>query len=375
VLRRHADRDTFAMVSNKVLSGAVFKVSPCTVAESRSAGGLFGQVESELAAHHLYNRLRERGYSLWTLRLYDTEGYVVTFLPPEFLRYFIAPVFAEALQSLSATHSWNIVVASLMGGESLYRVMARLKSVQPLYLDEPPSRGILRCPSRALRHLVPRLFGDGTEIFFFPETAQSAIGFQRISSTCPSPQQVMALLEETRFCAALLRDSTALEIVTNLSVEAVREAIALESVNRRFHETVRMMQERLTSLLEKYPRFEISEVCERARTAALREAQKMSRRFPSIWLQAEGEPEELTTEIAGFYILRRNVVEFWCVVKSITLLATSRYWVAVRVLFKENGDFAFKVRHIEQWFDFVRYEIVPQSVEELVKSFFGLEEG
>lgn len=363
------------LVTNEALEGAVFKVSSWTPEESWAAGGLLRQVGSKASAKRLQRRLRERGYSLYALRLYPPQGGVADFLPPEFLRYFIAPVFAEALQSLSATQSWNIVVVSLMGGESLYRVMARLKSVQPLYLDEPPSRGILRCPSRALRHLVPRLFGDGTEIFFFPETAQNAIGFQMISSTCPSPQQVMALLEETRFCAALLRDSTALEIVTNLSVEAVREAIALESVNRRFHETVRMMQEGLTSLLEKYPRFGISEVCERARTAALREAQKMSRRFPSIWLQAEGEPEELTPEIAGFYILRRNVVEFWCVVKSITPLTKSRHWVAVRVLFKENGDFAFKVRHTEQWFDFVRHEIVPQSVEELVKSFFGLEEG
>ncbi len=362
------------MVSNKVLSGTAFRVPPWTVVESRLAGGLFGQVESELAAQHLYNRLSERGYSLCALRLSDTKGDVVDSLPPEFLKYFAAPVFAPTLQSLSATRSWDIAIASLMGGKPLRQRVARLKSVQIIHHSEPPSRGLLRCPTRTLRHIVHRLFGDGTEIFFLPETGQMEIGLQIITSTYLSPQQIMALLEKAGFCAALLRDSTALEIISNLSLEAIRETIALEKVNRRFHEELRGMQERLASLLMKYPHLE-TQVCELARTAALREAQKMARRFPSTWLQAERSPEKLTSEIAGFYILSRHVVEFCCVVKSITPLTKSRYWIAVRGVFKENGDFAFKVRHITQWFDFVHHEIEPQSVEELITSFFGLEEG
>lgn len=363
------------MVSNKILSGAVFKVSPWTVAESRLAGGLFGQVKSELAAHHLCNRLRERGYSLYTLRLYDTKGDVVTSLPAEFLKYFAAPVFARTLRLLSAAQSWNIAVASVMGDEPLRQRVARLKSVQIIHLSEPPSRGLFRCSTKALYHVVPRLFGDGTEIFFFPETSQMEAGLRMITPTYLSNRQIMALLEEAGFCAALLRDSTALEIISNLSLEAICETIALEKVNRCLHEELRVIQERLMSLFMKYPHLEIPKVCELARTAALCEAQKMARRFPSIWLQAERSPDELTAEIAGFYILRRNVVEFCCVVKSTTPLTKSRHWVAVRVVFKENGDFAFKVRPITQWFDVVHHEIVPQSVQELVKSFFDLEEG
>ncbi len=362
------------MVSNKILSGAVFKVSPWTVAESRLAGGLFGRVKNERAAQHLCNRLRERGYSLYTLRLYDARGDVLTSLPAEFLKYFTAPVFARTLRSLSATQSWNIAIASLMGGKPLRQRVARLKSVQLIHLSEPPSRGLLRCSTRALHHVVPRLFGDGTEIFFLPETSRIEVGLQMITSTYLSHQQIMVLLEEAGFCAALLRDSTALEIISNLSLETICETIALEKVNRCLHEEVRAMQERLMSLFMKYPRIEIPKVCELARIAALREAQKMARRFPSIWLQAERSPDELTAEIAGFYILRRNVVEFCCVVRSTTPLTKSRHWVAVRVVFKENGDFAFKVRPFTQWFDFVHHETVPQSVQELVKSFFDLEE-
>mgnify|MGYP001068755281 CR=1 FL=1 len=333
------------VISNHILSGASLRVRLWSPDSSCAAGGLFRQLACESEA--LSRWLSSQGYHLHAVSLYDKHDRVLSYVPPEFLKWYAAPAFARLLRVLSTAEQWVIVIRSLMGECNVPEQVRRWRTVEVLeFRPEPPLEALLRCyDSRALQQVMPYLFGDATEVFLIPEAQE--LPRDALSELLRGNAQLrdfQRLMHQSHLWCALLRDSTVLEILSPFTQQELENCLA--RLNQRLWEAATQNEARMRDLLQRYGEALITQVAHKACEEVHSPVHQPSEQHQSPHHTGTGAVKE--TDVLGYHFLRADIVEFCCAVNLIAE-TESLHWVFVCVRFSNTGKLAFHSRKVSVW--------------------------
>jgi len=333
------------VISNHILSGASLRVRLWSPDSSCAAGGLFRQLACESEA--LSRWLSSQGYHLHAVSLYDKHDRVLSYVPPEFLKWYAAPAFARLLRVLSTVEQWVIVIRSLMGECNVLEQVRHWRAVEVLdFSPEPSLEALLRCyDSRALQQVMPYLFGDATEVFLIPETQElPRDALSKLLKGNAQFRDFQRLMHQARLWCALLRDSTVFEILSPSTKQELENYLA--PLNQRLWEAAAQNEARMRDLWQRYGEALIIQVAHKACKEVHSPAHQPLEQSQSPLRIGTSVVKE--TDVLSYHFLRANIVEFCCAVNLIAG-TESLHWVFVRVWFSNTGKLAFHPRKVSVW--------------------------
>jgi hypothetical protein len=327
-----------------VLSGASLRVRSWNPDSSGAAGGLFRLLTHE--GDVLSGWLRLEGYRLYAVSLYDRNGRILSYLPPEFLKWYAAPALARLLQALSPAEQWVVVICSLFGAEDVLERVRRWRTVEVVNSrPEPSLSALLRCHDpQALQQVMPYLFGDATEVFLLPEVQELPLNsLSKLLAGAANLRDFQRLMHRACLWGALLRDATMLEIVSLHTQQEL--ASYLVPLNKELRETVAQDIARMRALWQRYGESLVAQVAHQAYEEA--RAQQLTGEI-SVQ-QCVGTSATQKVDVLGFHFLRTDTVEFCCAVNLLPGETDTLHWVLVRMRLSQTGNFTLKSKEVSVW--------------------------